>query len=363
AMYARLNLQPPEVEPYASRHVPEIIDLIRALEAKGLTYAAAGDVLFRVRKFPGYGKLSGNSVDRLQPGARIERESHAEDPLDFALWKGEKPGEPAWDSPWGRGRPGWHIECSAMSMKYLGETFDLHGGGHDLVFPHHENEIAQSEAATGKSFARIWTHPGWVTFNREKMSKSLGNVLPMQVVLDRLPAPALRLLICQTHYRSPFEWSDVAERQAKETMESLQRDLDLGPSVSGGTEEGTLAADAEKHLAAFDAAMDDDLGTPRAVAEIFPLAARVRGERMQGRASFGALKRVRDEVLRRLDALGIRIELSSAGGPPAEVAALVKEREDARTRKEWARSDELRAEIMRRGWSVEDTPTGSVARK
>ncbi len=363
-LFGRLNLDPPDHEPYATGVIPEIVALIGRLMDRGLAYPAGGDVFFRVRKFPGYGKLSGNRVDEVVAGSRVTPEAHAEDPLDFALWKGEKPGEPAWDSPWGRGRPGWHIECSAMSMKYLGETFDLHGGGHDLIFPHHENEIAQSEGATGQPFARTWAHPGWVTLNKEKMSKSVGNVLPMREVLDRLPAPALRLLICQTHWRTPFEWSDDAERQARETLESLRRQLELPPAVPGGGEAPLpIEQDAFRRLAAFDDAMDDDLGTPRALAEIFPLAHAVARAR-EGAAgpALAPLHRVRAAIGSRLAALGV--ELDTAGpAVPATVTALLAERTAARAAKDWAKSDALRAAMRGHGWTVEDSAGGQVPRK
>jgi len=199
-----LGLPPAQIEPKATEHIPEIIDIIRRLEDRGFAYAGGGDVFFRVRRFPGYGKLSGQKIEDMEAGARIEVDPHKEDPLDFVLWKGSKPGEPAWDSPWGPGRPGWHIECSAMSMRYLGDTFDLHGGGQDLVFPHHENELAQSEAATGKPFARFWLHHGLLTINQEKMSKSLGNFFTVKEVLQRFPAEVVRFFLINCHTAVPW---------------------------------------------------------------------------------------------------------------------------------------------------------------
>jgi len=378
-LYAKLNLLPPTHEPYATAHIPEIIRLIERLITADLAYVAGGDVYYAVRKFPRYGKLSGNSLDQLLPGARVATGEKPADPLDFALWKAAKPGEPKWDSPWGAGRPGWHIECSAMSMKYLGATFDIHGGGNDLIFPHHENEIAQSEGATGKPFARIWVHAGWVTLNREKMSKSVGNILPLGQVLDRLSPGALRLLVGQTHYRAPFEWSDIQERQAKETYESLRRQLDLGDE--GGKapdrqakkppadpELEVLETKAGKHFQTFDAYMDDDLSTPRALAEMFSLALKFSRYRQQregpatGRGTFLRIKTIRDGILARLGAVGIAVEFETAT-LPADLVALLGEREEVRKRKDWRRSDEIRALFRGRGWLIEDTARGQVCRK
>ena len=216
---ATLGVPPAQIEPKATEHIPQILDLIRRLEDLGFAYGRmGGDVFFRVRRFPGYGKLSEQKPEDMESGARIEVDPNKEDPLDFVLWKASKPGEPAWDSPWGPGRPGWHIECSAMSMQYLGETFDLHGGGQDLVFPHHENELAQSEAATGKPFARFWLHHGLLTINPEKMSKSLGNFFTVKEVLARYAPEVVRLFLINCHYRSPLDFSDAALAEAETAL-------------------------------------------------------------------------------------------------------------------------------------------------
>ncbi len=377
-LYARLNLLPPTHEPYATHHIPEIIALIERLIAAGLAYASGGDVYYAVRKFPGYGKLSRRILDELLPGARVPPGELKKDPLDFDLWKAAKPGEPQWDSPWGPGRPGWHIECSAMSMKYLGESFDIHGGGNDLMFPHHENEIAQSEGATGKPFARLWVHAGFVTLSQEKMSKSVGNIFALREVVDRMPPGALRLLMGQTHYRAPFEWADDQERQAKETYESLRRQLDLGDEgrerpageakgAAADPELDALEAEATKRLAAFDACMDDDLSTPRALAEVFSLSQgfsqyrRQRGPAARGR-EFWRIKTIRDGILARLAAVGIVMEFEKTTLPP-DLEALLREREDARKRKDWKRADEIRAVFHQRGWVIEDMAQGPVVRK
>jgi cysteinyl-tRNA synthetase len=370
-LYRRLNLLPPAHEPYASQHIGEIVELIRKLFSAGLAYAAGGDVYFSVRKFNGYGKLSGRSLEELRPGARIEPGEHKADPLDFTLWKAAKPGEPKWESPWGPGRPGWHIECSAMSMKYLGETLDIHGGGSDLIFPHHEDEIAQSEGATGKCFSRIWVHVGSLTLDGKKMAKSEGNVLRLGEVLDRLPAPALRLLLAQTHYRSPLDWSDSGQRQARETYDSLRRQLDLdepageeaGSGALAGLPDPSLREEVQRRLAACDSALDDDLGTPRALAELFVLSrsfAAVR-ERLAGRLS-PDLSGIRGGILSRFAVLGIELDARQAE-LPQDLRALLGERAEARARKDWARSDSIRTTFIERGWSIEDTPRGQVVRR
>ncbi|MGB7630580.1 MAG: cysteine--tRNA ligase, partial [Candidatus Deferrimicrobium sp.] len=213
--FDRLGLLRPDVEPKATEHLPEIVALVARLVREGQAYEVGGDVYYSVKGFPGYGKLSGKNVEDLRVGARVDVDERKNDPLDFALWKASKPGEPAWESPWGPGRPGWHIECSAMSMKHLGETFDIHGGGKDLVFPHHENEIAQSEAATGKPFARYWLHNGFVNINNEKMSKSLGNFFTLRDVLAQVKPEVLRFFLASSHYRSPIDYSDQSLIEAK----------------------------------------------------------------------------------------------------------------------------------------------------
>jgi len=363
-LFGKLNLLTPTHEPYASRHIPEIIALVEKLVEAGLAYPSGGDVYYRVRRFAGYGKLSKNTLDEVMAGTRVLAGAGTvsadlkEDPIDFDLWKAAKPGEPSWESPWGKGRPGWHIECSAMSMKYLGETLDLHGGGADLIFPHHENEIAQSEGATGKPFARVWAHCGWVTLNKEKMSKSIGNVVRLRDVLDRLPTPAIRLLMCQTHWRSPFEWSDDQERQAKETLDSLRRLLE--PSMGGTGKSAAVEEEVAKHLAAFDAAMDDDLSTPKALAGVF-LAAQAFHRAKSG-GDPAALGRARSGIMSRLAALGIEPD-RPAEALPADLSLLLAERAEVRARKDWKRADEIRAAFKAKGWTIEDTAQGQVARK
>ena len=374
-LFGRLNLLPPDVQPRATAHIPEIVALISRLMEKGLAYPSGGDVYYRVRKFGGYGKLSGNTIEDLVPGARVVPGEVKQDPLDFDLWKAAKPGEPSWDSPWGKGRPGWHIECSAMSMKYLGETFDVHAGATDLIFPHHENEIAQSEGATGKPLARFWMHVGFITLNREKMSKSVGNVLPLKDVVDRVEPAALRLVFAQTHYRSPFDWSDEQEKQAAGTLATLRRNLDLesvarlagtGEGGTGALEAniGKLEEDAKARLAEFAERMDDDLATPAALAALLTLSGRLAAyaRANPGAAAGPRLRAVRDAIAERLELLGVSVGATSVEAP-ADIRALVEGREKARKAKDWARADALRKELRDKGWLLEDTAQGTVVRR
>lgn len=275
-----LGLRRPTEEPRATQHIREMIELIQALMVKGVAYSVDGDVYFEVRRAPDYGKLSHRGLDELRVGARIEVDPRKRDPLDFALWKASQPGEPAWESPWGPGRPGWHIECSAMSMKYLGETFDIHGGGADLIFPHHENEIAQSECATGKPFARYWLHNGFVNIRAEKMSKSLGNVLTVRELLGSMSPCALKLFLLGTHYRAPVDFSEealisatAAEGRFRNVLDEVQRFRDIPSPKADLLRMDPLPLseqirEAEKE---FTDAMDDDFNTPRALAALFHL--------------------------------------------------------------------------------------------
>jgi len=369
-LFGKLNLKPPTFEPYATAHIGEIISMVQTLIANEMAYASGGDVYYRVRKFAGYGKLSKNSIEDLVSGARVQAGELKQDPLDFDLWKAAKPGEPSWDSPWGKGRPGWHIECSAMSRKYLGDTLDIHGGANDLIFPHHENETAQSEGATGKPFVRFWVHSGFVTMNQEKMSKSIGNVIGLREVVERVPGPALRLLMCQTHYRSPLEYSDAQERMARETWETLGRMLEFSPGTPGSAgkdlpELALLEKLAVEKYASFDSAMDDDLSIPKAIAEIFSLGRefqRFNAENSSPDAhTISILQSIRKGMVDRLAVLGIEVGGAKADAPD-EVMALVHAREDARKAKDWKKADELRASISGLGWNIEDTARGTAVR-
>jgi cysteinyl-tRNA synthetase len=353
-----------DVEPKATEHVPEMVALIESLVAGGFAYVVDGDVYFQVERFSDYGKLSGKRLDELLAGARVEVDERKRDPRDFALWKAAKPGEPSWPSPWGPGRPGWHIECSVMSVKYLGETFDIHGGGEDLIFPHHECEIAQAEAVTGKPLARYWLHNAFVNLGAEKMSKSLGNTLLIREIVKRHDPDALRLWLLSTHYRNPVEFSEERLVEAGRRLQRLVRLAhDAPPSESGEPLADDLAAFSRE----FEAAMDDDFNTPQALAALAGLESALVEARDRAPGSLGARGRFArgvEELVRLARTLGLLRHEIPVAGPPAEVDALVAERTAARQRRDWRRADELRAAIGDRGWVVEDTPSGPrLARK
>jgi cysteinyl-tRNA synthetase len=378
---AAIGVAPADVEPKATEHLAEMIALIERLVADGFAYVVDGDVYFEVARFSGYGKLSGKNLDELLAGARVDVDERKRDPRDFALWKTAKPGEPAWPSPWGAGRPGWHIECSAMSMRYLGESFDLHGGGEDLIFPHHECEIAQSEAATGVPFVRTWIHNGFVNLGAEKMSKSLGNVLAIKEIAKRYPADALRLWFLNTHYRHPIEYSEERLAENARALErfhavladalAVEPDAFVAATAPARVGDPTpwaiairalppgspLRAAAERAAGRFEAAMDDDFSTPEARAALFGLARDLDAVRRDHHDPCEFVHGAR--VLVALGrALGLFIRLPEHAGPSGDIERLVGERTEARARRDFARADELRAEIQRRGWTVDDTPAG-----
>ena len=355
---AALGVEAPDVEPKATEHVPEMITLIERLVAGGYAYVVDGDVYFEVRRFPAYGKLSGKNLDELLAGARVDVDERKRDPRDFALWKSAKPDEPSWPSPWGPGRPGWHIECSAMAMRYLGPSFDIHGGGEDLIFPHHECEIAQAEAVTHEPFAHYWVHNGFVNLGKAKMSKSLGNTLTIRDILKRHDPEALRLWILGTHYRHLLEWSEERVEEAARALGRLTRLVDDAAGL--GAPAPSLPSAHAGFAARFTGAMDDDFNTPQALGVLFDFARALSEHRDRGlgapesRADFVAGVA---ELVRLARVLGL-LQRGGAGGAPAEVARLVDERAQARARRDFRRSDELRAEIQRLGWLVEDTPDG-----
>lgn len=373
----RLGLGRPDVEPLATEHIQEIIDLIAGLVEQGHAYQSGSDVYFDVDSYQPYGKLSKQQVAEMRHGARIDVDDEKADPLDFALWKGAKPGEPAWDSPWGAGRPGWHIECSAMSLKYLGAGFDIHGGGRDLIFPHHENEVAQAEAAA-HPFARFWMHNGMLNLKQEKMSKSLGNILTLRHMLDEHRPEALIAAFVGTHYRSPLEFSaellDEAEQQV-ERLRNLFRALadaagnrDAVPSLAGGAGKtaggdgaapaGDLAEQLQQRRAAFDEAMADDLNTAAALAEVFGLAREVNAALAAGGLTPAAAAEVQGRMTEMLYILGLDAVARVEDAVPADVAAMAEERQQARAAKDFARADELRAAIVARGYEVRDVAGG-----
>ncbi len=362
-----LGIRPATVHPRATEHIPQIIALIQKLMDKGLAYDVDGDVYYRVRAFPRYGCLCGQNLEDLESGARVSTDERKEDPLDFALWKAQKPGEPAWDSPWGPGRPGWHIECSAMSMTYLGDTFDIHGGGKDLLFPHHENEIAQSEGATGKPYVHYWMHNGFINIDNEKMSKSKGNFFTVRDIGREYDLEAVRMFMLSAHYRSPVNFGREMIAQAQSSLERLYgaRDqllflesgaVDRAPDESGRA----FMAAADEAQKKFNAAMDDDLNTADALGALFELAREVFRLPSQG-VSREAVVYGRDQMLAMTDVLGLLSKQPDELTP--EVRAMVEERAQARKDKNWALSDELRDRIQAAGYILEDTPSGQKVRR
>ncbi|MDH1011293.1 cysteine--tRNA ligase [Pseudomonas nicosulfuronedens] len=357
---ARLSVLRPDIEPRATGHIAGMHEMIQTLIDKGYAYAPGnGDVYYRVGKFAGYGKLSRKKIEDLRIGARIEVDESKEDPLDFVLWKGAKPGEPSWESPWGAGRPGWHIECSVMSTCCLGETFDIHGGGPDLVFPHHENEIAQSEAATGKLYAASWMHAGAVRVDGEKMSKSLGNFFTIREVLEKYHPEVVRFLLVSSHYRSPINYSEDNLKEAKGALERFYTALRGLPQVA--------AEGGEEFVERFGNAMDDDFGTPEAVAVLFEMVREVNRLRESDPAAAAALAARVRELGALLGVLQLGAdEFLQAGAvgkvDAAQVEALIQARLDARAAKNWAESDRIRDELTALGVVLEDGKGGTTWR-
>jgi cysteinyl-tRNA synthetase len=355
---AALGVLPPDVEPKATEHLPEMIGLIERLVAKGYAYVVDGDVYFEVRRSAGYGKLSGKNLDELQAGARVEVDERKRDPRDFALWKSAKPGEPAWESPWGAGRPGWHIECSAMAMRYLGESFDIHGGGDDLIFPHHECEVAQTEADTGKPFARYWVHNGMVNMGREKMSKSLGNMLTIRDLVARHDPAALRLFLLGTHYRSPLEWSEARVEDSARALQRLWRPIDeAAKHAAGPAALQALPAEVAVFRQRFVDAMDDDFNTPEALGALFDFSRALRSTDIAP----ATLVQGARELTALAGSLGLQGPRRS-GLDEARLDRLIEERREARRERNFKRADEIRAEIEQLGAILEDKPTGTVWR-
>jgi cysteinyl-tRNA synthetase len=356
-----LGVLVPDIEPKATEHIPEIIDLVSRLVERGLAYQSGDDVYFSVRALESYGKLSGHNPDELRSGHRIEVDEAKQDPLDFALWKGVKPGEPWWDSPWGPGRPGWHIECSAMAAKYLGMGFDIHGGGTDLIFPHHENEIAQSEGATGETFARYWLHNGMVNLGGEKMAKSTGLVVDLATIIESHGGRALRLLYLRAHYRTPIEYSEDLLVEAVEALDRLDR---FRERVTSGEPD-------PEALERFRTAMDDDFGTPQAVSLLFDLVR--EGNRVLDAGGEAASLAGAVQVI--VDVLGIDdareptagdLDLSEVAGRFGvdgrgvdAIEALVELRNRARSEKRFDEADAIREALASAGVLLEDGPDGT----
>ena len=384
-----LGLEKPSFEPKATDHISGMIDLISILIEKGFAYRRDGDVFFSVGRFKEYGKLSGRNLEEMQAGARVEIDEKKENPLDFALWKSSKPGEPFWKSPWGEGRPGWHIECSVMSQKYLGETFDIHGGGKDLIFPHHENEIAQSEAATGKPFARYWIHNGFVNINKEKMSKSLGNILTIKEILKVWHPEVLRLFFLSHHYRSPVDYSEDSLIEAKTgldrfymTLKAIQEELKK-PIISSQKKVDSKAMDHSRKVIEtlqirFEEAMDDDFNTAQALGYFYDLQTalnslldlsrgqptdQIRSLFNQGYEQFrkmgwifGLFREEPEAYMDRQKKDGLKI----LGLLEEEILKLIEERNTARKNKDWKKADEIRSDLLSRGIVLEDTPSKTL---
>ncbi|MDD2465542.1 MAG: cysteine--tRNA ligase [Desulfobulbus sp.] len=374
----------PDLEPKATEHIPEMIGLIQELVDKGMAYPADGDVYFRVEQFDGYGQLSGRGLADMQAGARVEVNDRKQHPMDFVLWKGAKPGEPKWPSPWGDGRPGWHIECSAMSRKYLGDTFDIHGGGKDLVFPHHENEIAQSCGSSGKPFAKMWMHHGFVTIKDEKMSKSLGNFLTIRDVLKQYEPEVLRLFIFSTQYRNPLDFTENALQDAVSGLarmyECLAKVDEL--QVAGGAEDTVITdkdrQDLDSLTERFHKAMDNDFNTAQALAHLFDTiksinkVLRVLPEQ-PAEADIAALKNTAATFRELAGVLGLVQQnpaevvaknkakvLADIDLSEVEIASLIEKRNQARADKDWAASDAVRDQLLAHKIVLKDGPEGTV---
>ncbi len=385
-----LNVRRADIHPLVTEHINEIVNLVEKLVDNGSAYIVDGDVYFEVRKFAGYGKLSGRTLDDMQAGARVEVDARKRDPLDFVLWKAAKPGEPHWDSPWGPGRPGWHIECSAMSLKYLGINFDIHGGGFDLIFPHHENEIAQSEAATGGPFVRYWAHNGFITVNEEKMSKSLGNFFLVKDILAKFPPETVRFFLLSTHYRSPLDFDDEKLAAAGRGLERIKTSMRLLTEALAKTcredtkslitgllinKNQTFEMRLDELKDSFEAAMDDDFNTALATGINFDLAREVNtavqrlGETVS-EADRTVLQKAMDlfaifnEVLGifKVDDRGV-ILLEGAAGDGSDlveglVRLIIEVRQESRKKKDWGTADRIRDGLKELGIVLEDTPQG-----
>jgi cysteinyl-tRNA synthetase len=380
---AALNVLTPTVTPRATAHMAHMIALIEMLEEKGIAYAVDGDVFFAVDHYPAYGGLSGRHLDEMMAGARVDVNDKKRNPLDFVLWKKSKEGEPFWESPWGKGRPGWHIECSAMSRKYLGETFDIHGGGEDLVFPHHENEIAQSQAATGKPLANYWMHNGFVKINAEKMSKSLGNVFLIRDIIRQYHPEVLRLFMLQSHYRSPVDYSDAAMKETRTALIRCYSALQLMKETKAklvSLTDDRLQNDQHKYADKleelknkFDEALDDDFNTAQALGHVFETARLINNintveKKMPMKTKKNILDAASGVFSHFGDVLGIfqydpdsffqadrGIEAGKRGLNVSRIESMIRERQKARADKDWSRSDDIRRELSSQGVILKDS--------
>jgi cysteinyl-tRNA synthetase len=359
-----LGIKRATVHPKATEHIEDIIEFIKILIDKGYAYVVNGNVYFETAKFKDYGKLSHKNIEELQAGARIEINEEKKNPLDFVLWKAQKPGEPAWDSPWGKGRPGWHIECSVMSTKYLGKTLDIHAGGPDLVFPHHENEIAQSEAAYEQPFSKYWMHIGYLNINNEKMSKSKGNFFTVREITEKYNPEVLRLFMLMAHYRSPINFSLDLMEQANSAYERLLNALAnlkhlANVCKDGGLneEEKKLMEKFEEYKKEFEEAMDDDFNTADAISVLFEMA-KTANTNLSGNSSKKLVEYILDMFLKLSEVLGLSYRGVETELDDKEILALIEERQKARKEKNWKLADEIRDRLREKGIILEDTPEG-----
>jgi len=384
-----LGIRRADLYPKASENIKDMIEMIKKILENGYGYISDGDVYFSVEKFKGYGKLSKQRLEEMKAGARIEPTEKKRNPLDFALWKSAKPNEPSWDSPWGRGRPGWHIECSTMSSKYLGLPFDIHGGGMDLIFPHHENEIAQAEAATGKKFVNYWIHVGLLTVNKEKMSKSLGNIINVREVIRKWKPEVIRFFFASNHYRSPPDFNEKALENAESALKKIYRvkqDLENYCKEKHGaaSSEKAFFEEVKRFKENFEKAMDDDFNTPKAIAEIFSFIKVVnkylKNKAISSKAAEKAYstllqlgkiltlfqgeklgEKIKEKLLKLAEKYEIKVE--TEGDIDKVIDELLKVREDARRNREWSKADTIRAELNELGIEIEDTKEGTKWRK
>lgn len=363
-----LNIERADVHPRATEHIAEIIELLKGLKEKGYAYEIDGDVFFEVSKFKNYGKLSGQDIEELKIGARVEVDERKRDAIDFALWKKAKEGEPSWDSPWGKGRPGWHIECSAMSMKYLGKTFDIHAGGSDLIFPHHENEIAQSEANNNQQYVRYWMHNGYLCLNNQKMSKSLGNIMKVRDIIQKYKGEVIRYFILSAHYRSPLNFS---EEQLQQAQNSLQRLNNIIYNVkhllkqdkfkkSKDKDDELILEKRKEGEQQFIKAMDDDFNTPVALSRLFGFAKDVNiylnSPSLKNKIILEEIIKFYQDLAGKV--LGILKDFDREQNFEQEIKKLIEDREKARKEKNWEKSDKIRDELKRKGVILEDTTEG-----
>ncbi|OGR84571.1 MAG: cysteine--tRNA ligase [Elusimicrobia bacterium RIFCSPLOWO2_01_FULL_54_10] len=354
---ADLNVLKADLYPRVTESMPDIVRYIEKLVESGYAYPKGGDVFYRVRNFKNYGKLSKRSLEEMISGARVQVNEVKDDPLDFALWKAAKEGEPSWDSPWGPGRPGWHIECSVMSTKFLGETFDIHGGGQDLIFPHHENEIAQSEAASGKLFANYWLHNGFVTVNREKMSKSLGNFFTLGEIFAKFPPEVVRFFLLSRHYKTPLDFSDDVLEQAKSGFAGLREIIETCFFLYGDDDGGSGIDEQRKKE--FLEVLADDFNTEKAIAVLFELRSLMaqaikKKDAATLKSGWRTLRHLSEDIL------GISLKPKMDLGVVQKMKAMLSDREAARKAKDWTRADALRKDIEEKGFQVEDTPLGTI---